>query len=45
MGDSAHRAQVRPDQHPRRKGVRFRADELDPERLGERQGIGVDAVD
>jgi hypothetical protein len=45
MGDPADRAQVRPDQHPRRKDIRFRADKLDPEQLSERQRIGVDAVD
>ena len=45
VSDSADRAEVWPDQHPRREPVRLDADELDPQQLGEGQRVGVDAVD
>jgi hypothetical protein len=42
MSPSVH---ARPDRHPRGKGILFDHYELDPEQLGERQRVCVDAVE
>ena len=45
VGETAESAEVRADRHARRNSVRFRADERDPQKFGERQRIGVDAFE